>query len=234
MTILSPRKPQFANVRSSESGTVTLTSSDYRWQIFTPSGALTVKLPSSGIVAGDRFVIQSNAAQVLTLQTASSLEITRLQSQGYVEYVALVNSPTAVANWLYIAGQETVQSGFVSNNSFTNNTQTTLITMNLGAGLWTITGTARTNRNNGGFDTRILVKFSASISLTPATAFGDAGNIYMSFNPVNAGTANEEFGAELPTINYSFTVFTPVYLGFINSSSGSGTTVTGALQATRR
>ena len=35
-------------------------------------------------------------------------------------------------------------------------------------------------------------------------------------------------------MNYSFTVFTPVYLGFINGASGSNTTVTGALQATRR
>jgi hypothetical protein len=234
MAVQSPRKSQFANVRSAESGTVTLTSSDYRWQIFNPSGALTVKLPSSGIVAGDRFVIQSNAAQVLTLQTSSALEVTRLQSKGYVEYVALVNSPTAVADWLYITGQETVQSGITSVSLPTNNTQLTLITMNLGAGLWTITGHAASSRNNGGFDTRILIKFVASISLTPANAFGDDGSSYMSFNPVNAGTAIEEVDFALPPVNYNFSALTPVYLGFISNTSGSGTSVRGALQATRR
>ena len=35
-------------------------------------------------------------------------------------------------------------------------------------------------------------------------------------------------------MNYSFTVYTPVYLGFINGASGAGSGVTGMVQATRR
>ena len=116
MAVQSPRKPQFANVRSSESGTVTLTSSDYRWQIFNASAALTVNLPGGGI-AGDVWIIENRGSGALTLKSSDASTIATLNQNDVYGTASVQAAPTSSAHWRKAAGfglASSTQSGLVT------------------------------------------------------------------------------------------------------------------------
>ena len=110
MAVQSPRKPQFANVRSSESGTVTLTSSDYRWQIFNASAALTVNLPGGGI-AGDVWIIENRGSGALTLKSSDASTIATLNQNDVYGTASVQAAPTSSAHWRKAAGFGLAASG---------------------------------------------------------------------------------------------------------------------------
>ncbi len=91
-----------SNVRASEgSGTTTLTSTDNFWQIFNLSAARTVKLPSSGITAGMRFVMENVGTFPLTVQSSGSNTVGVVDSlYSKLECIALIDSPSTAANWM--------------------------------------------------------------------------------------------------------------------------------------
>jgi len=121
MAVQSPRKPQFANVRSSESGTVTLTSSDYRWQIFNASAALTVNLPGGGI-AGDVWIIENRGSGALTLKSSDASTIATLNQNDVYGTASVQAAPTSSAHWRKAAGfglADSTSSGLVNTTSQT-------------------------------------------------------------------------------------------------------------------
>lgn len=92
------------NVRDSEgAGTTTLTSTDSREQIFNLSAARTVKLPSAGITKGDKWTFKNVASgdYALTIQPSGASTTLAVVNSIYstAEAVALVNSPSAAADW---------------------------------------------------------------------------------------------------------------------------------------
>jgi hypothetical protein len=106
-----------ANVRSGETGTVTLTSSvKDRPQIFNATGALTVNLPSTGIVSGDTlWLYNQSTTNLMTVQASGGQYITAAYT-GWIQVIALVNAPTTAANWLLVTspsqrGEITYQHG---------------------------------------------------------------------------------------------------------------------------
>ena len=93
------------NVRDSEAaGTTTLTSTDSREQIFNLSAARTVKLPSSGIAKGDKWTFKNVASGnfALTIQPSGASTTLAVVNSKYAvaEAVALINTPSAAADWL--------------------------------------------------------------------------------------------------------------------------------------
>lgn len=113
-----------ANVRASEgSGTTTLTSSDNRHQIFNLSAARTCVLPTTGIVKGEEFVIENQAAFDLTIQSSNGTEITSAggsnmtatHQKGNCVLVALQAAPTTPAHWRvkYVEDEFTISAGSV-------------------------------------------------------------------------------------------------------------------------
>lgn len=76
-----------------------LLSSHKRVQVISPAGAITVKLPSSNILAGEVVRIVNNSDQVVTVQSSGAQTIETFRD-GFVEIVALVNAPTAATGWL--------------------------------------------------------------------------------------------------------------------------------------
>lgn len=102
------------NIRASEgAGTTTLTSADSRHQVFNLSASRQVNLPTTGIVTGEKVILENRTAFDLVVAASNGSEITLAAAGsgssgtatiqiGKVELVALVDSPTTPADWKVI------------------------------------------------------------------------------------------------------------------------------------
>jgi hypothetical protein len=94
--------PSGANIRASEgAGTVTLTISDNNYQVFNTSAAVVCVLPSTGVVAGQRYRIENvGSAGTLEVQSSDASNLCYVNSlYSSVELIALQASPTTEAHW---------------------------------------------------------------------------------------------------------------------------------------
>ena len=99
-----------ANIRASEgAGTTTLVAgTDNPSQVFNLSASRTVVLPSTGVNAGDVWVLENRAAFDMIVQSSALTALTVANSanqdatvqQGYVVLRALQALPTTPAHWL--------------------------------------------------------------------------------------------------------------------------------------
>lgn len=91
-----------ANIRGSEGGgTVTLTNSDKRTQVFNLSAGESVKLPTTGVLAGDEWEMINANGFILTVQASDATNI--IKSWGTkTTLVALVSTPVTFSDWLVI------------------------------------------------------------------------------------------------------------------------------------
>lgn len=83
-------------------GTTTMTSASTEIQIFTGTTTQTVVLPTTGILAGQRFTIINGSTGVVTVQSSSLGAISVLQQPSPIMFVtALQATPTLPAHWAY-------------------------------------------------------------------------------------------------------------------------------------
>lgn len=97
-----------ANLRPSEgAGTLILTSSDARHQVFNLTAGKVIQLPSSGIGAGDFFIIEGRtnfdadlyASNGVYIAPANGSNLEGTVRKGTVRVVALQDTPTTPAHW---------------------------------------------------------------------------------------------------------------------------------------
>ena len=73
--------------------------SNKRIQVLNPSAAMTVKLPTTGIVAGEEItIVNQSTANLVSVQSSGGNAIDSLH-RGYITLVALVDTPTTAAHW---------------------------------------------------------------------------------------------------------------------------------------
>ena len=101
--------------------TTTLTVASTPIQVFTGTTTHTVKLPSTGIVAGRQFTVINNSTGLLTMQTSTAAQIHVLASGTESILTALINSPTTAAHWedSFIATNFAAGKALTVNNSLT-------------------------------------------------------------------------------------------------------------------
>lgn len=80
-------------------GTTTLTVISAQQQFFTGSSTQTVKLPTTGIVAGQTYTIRNQSTGAVTVQSSGANTITVLAGGTFGVFTALVATPTTAANW---------------------------------------------------------------------------------------------------------------------------------------
>lgn len=90
--------PTFTTTPTS-AGTTTLTNTSNPIQEFTGTTTHTVKLPTTGIVAGRQFTIINNSTGLVTLQTSTAAQIHVLAAGTESVLTALVAAPTTAAHW---------------------------------------------------------------------------------------------------------------------------------------
>ena len=70
-----------------------------RHQVINPSGAITVKLPSVGVLAGDTWRITNRSTNKVTIQDSAAFYLNEI-TYGTIELVSLVATPTGTGTWL--------------------------------------------------------------------------------------------------------------------------------------
>lgn len=76
-----------------------LTSSHKRVQIVNPGAAITIKLPTTGIISGEEVtIVNRSAAYEVSIQSSGANAIDSLH-RGHITLRALVDTPTSAANW---------------------------------------------------------------------------------------------------------------------------------------
>ena len=84
---------------ATSAGTTTLTVSSTQIQEFTGTTTHTVKLPTTGIVAGKQFTTINNSTGLVTVQSSSAASIIVLVPNSSATFTALIATPTTAANW---------------------------------------------------------------------------------------------------------------------------------------
>lgn len=81
-------------------GTTTLTIADTQVQVFTGSTTQTVKLPTTGVIAGQSYTIINNSSASLTVQSSGANTIlAQTTNAKTVVYTAVLDTPVAAADW---------------------------------------------------------------------------------------------------------------------------------------
>lgn len=95
-----------------------LTTAHKRVQVINPAGNIVVKLPTTGVLAGERLIIVNRSAFEVAIQSSGANAIETIAG-GYIELVALVSTPTAAADWKSVDVYETgtFQTSFSMNAS---------------------------------------------------------------------------------------------------------------------
>jgi hypothetical protein len=75
-----------------------LTIAHKRHQIVNPAGAITIKLPSVGVVAGDTWKITNRSTNKVSIQDSAAFALNEIVS-GTIELVALAATPTGTGTW---------------------------------------------------------------------------------------------------------------------------------------
>ena len=99
----------------------TLTATSAPIQVFTGTTTHTVRLPSTGVVAGEQFTIINNSTGLLTLQTSTGAQIHVLAAGTESILTALVATPTTAAQWedSFLATNFAAGKSLTVNNSLT-------------------------------------------------------------------------------------------------------------------
>lgn len=81
-------------------GTKTLTIASPQIQVFTGSGAHTLVLPTTGVIAGMRYTVFNNSsAGAVTVQSSNGNTILAMAAGRAVEYTAIIDTPTTSGGW---------------------------------------------------------------------------------------------------------------------------------------
>lgn len=83
-------------------GTTTMTIADAQVQVFTGTTTQTVKLPTTGVVAGQSYVIIDNSTGIVTVQSSGATTIATLGSGRTAVFTAKIDTPTAGTDWCFV------------------------------------------------------------------------------------------------------------------------------------
>lgn len=92
-------------------GTTTLDITSSQVQIFTGSTTQTVKLPTTGVTAGMAYTIVNQSSSTLAVQSSNANAIITQFPSKVIVFTALVNTPTAAADWQITSMAATTATG---------------------------------------------------------------------------------------------------------------------------
>ena len=92
-------------------GTTTMTITSTQIQAFTGSSTQTLKLPTTGVVAGARYWVINNSTGAVTVQSSGANTIWVLAGNTDAKFTAIVATPTTAANWDFTYWADQIASG---------------------------------------------------------------------------------------------------------------------------
>lgn len=96
-----------------------LVSANSTTQVINPAGAITVRLPSTGILTGEKWTIQNRSTNLvsITSQDGDALYAINL---GDITYVALQDAPTDATHWQLVSVNDEVSGTIGSTGDFSS------------------------------------------------------------------------------------------------------------------
>lgn len=151
-------------------GTTTMAVGDAYQQYWTGSTTQTIKLPTTGVAAGQQFNIVNLSTGLVTVQSSGANTILILAGSTSATFTALVATPTTAANWsaLYFGTNVATGKVFTVSNTLT------------------FTGTDASSVAFGAGGTVVYTTVTTLGSLTSASALATVGTL-------TAGTASTGF-----------------------------------------
>lgn len=80
-------------------GITTLTITSAHTQVFTGSTTQTVKLPTTGVVAGQQYAVSNQSTGAVAVQASDASSISSVASNTVTLFVAILSTPTASTHW---------------------------------------------------------------------------------------------------------------------------------------
>jgi hypothetical protein len=80
-------------------GTTTLTIASSQTQVFTGTTTQTVLLPTTGVVAGQKYTIVNNSTGTVTVQSSAANFVCDVDASRHGVFTALIDTPTSNAHW---------------------------------------------------------------------------------------------------------------------------------------
>lgn len=90
-----------------------LTSSNNRIQDIVPAGAITVKMPTTSVAAGEVWTIINRSSNLVTVQSSGANAIDSLNA-GYIQLISTQAAPTTAAHWTTISYKSDYSSAAVT------------------------------------------------------------------------------------------------------------------------
>jgi len=103
-------------------GTTTLLVNSQPIQEWTGTLSQTVVLPTTGVVAGQKFTVINNSTGVVTVQSSSTATVVALAAGATTELTALVATPTTAAHWKAGNGNASTINGLIETTAATVST----------------------------------------------------------------------------------------------------------------
>jgi hypothetical protein len=202
-------------------GTITMTIASPATEYFTGSTAATVKLPTTGILAGAAYTMVNQSSSTVTVQSSGANTIAVLAAGQMGVFVAALNTPTTAAHWsadVWVAGK-----AFTVDNSLTlAGTDATTMTFPTTSATIARTDAAQTftgvqTMTSPNFTTPVLGT-PTSGTLTNCTGLPLAGLLSAAYNTTPTASTLAEWDTNL---NLSANVFAT---GVTSTATAGGTT----------
>ncbi len=154
----------------------TLTVAHKRIQMVNPAGAITINLPTTSVLQGERWKIVNRSSNLVTVK-ASGGDTVAILAEGHMEVMAITDAPTTEAGWRFLS---LIDRGSWTPTIGTSGTQFTTVTYGVQRGWY--------NRNMG------AVVLSAYVNWTNTTGVPTGGLRITSLPFACSNTPGADYG----------------------------------------
>lgn len=186
-----------------------LTNSHKRIQVINPAGAITVKLPTTNIKAGESVTIVNRSTNLVSIQSSDGDAVEAIQT-GFVRCIALQDTPTDTTHWVVAGVQESGSWTAHMVGPFTTNDFTGYFARNRKG----VTITVPDTGNQAGNST------ASSITVTGLPSRMNPATIHYSFAAIINAGSNSTGTLELST-GGTITIYGTSTLGTFTSSAST-------------
>lgn len=180
-------------------GTTTLTIADKQVQLFTGTTTQTVKLPTTGVIAGQTVMIINASSGAVTVQSSGASTIATVGGGRAIVVFAKVDTPTAGPDWAVLSAQVamTAQSYSAAQRDSNASLFANMFVPNLVA---TATAAATTTLTVGSAEIQVFTGTTTQTVVLPTTGVV-AGQSWEIINTsTGAITVNASGGASVGTV----------------------------------
>jgi len=184
-------------------GTTTLTITSSQVQVFTGSTTQIVKLPTTGVIAGQSYTIINNSTGTVSIQSSSGAGLPMgLGASTSATYTALKDTPTASADWS-ASGITSYMGATINSTAVRDDYANLTATGFVGRLTSTATSGGTTALVNNSFENQLFTGTTTHTCTLPTTGVPAGRNFTIVNNSTGSVTVNASGGGTVATLTAS-------------------------------